>query len=242
MAGGHQWKHGWIPLTPSAVASKNHGRKPGSGSKLGKLMAGGTKSPGKSKVDSKVKTGPSSQRPKKPHRKSALEAARKQHAADKQLYELQQRHAEDRRREAAKTPDQRIAETMQRIKEGGEQREREHLAEARRAVAKEAAEEQWKRDNYEAARQRGIEARREGDARRAKEKAAKDAALEKEAAEESARRHEGARIARLGAALFKNGEYQKAIEHFERGAQADPGRREQYEDLIRQARNRMQES
>jgi hypothetical protein len=38
MAG--QWKHGWIPISPGAVMSKNHGRKPGGGSKLGKKLTG----------------------------------------------------------------------------------------------------------------------------------------------------------------------------------------------------------
>lgn len=36
MAEGHEWKHGWIPVSPAAVVSKNHGKKPGPGSKLGK--------------------------------------------------------------------------------------------------------------------------------------------------------------------------------------------------------------
>ncbi|WP_433364047.1 hypothetical protein [Streptosporangium sp. CA-115845] len=33
---GQQWKHGWKPLTPGAVKSKNHGKKPAPGSKLAK--------------------------------------------------------------------------------------------------------------------------------------------------------------------------------------------------------------
>ncbi|HEX6990372.1 MAG TPA: hypothetical protein VF151_00740, partial [Gemmatimonadales bacterium] len=36
---GQQWKHGWIPLTPGAIHSKNHGRKPGPKSKLGRQLA-----------------------------------------------------------------------------------------------------------------------------------------------------------------------------------------------------------
>lgn len=36
---GQQWKHGWIPLTPGAIRSKNHGRQPGLKSKLGRRLA-----------------------------------------------------------------------------------------------------------------------------------------------------------------------------------------------------------
>ncbi|TMS00173.1 hypothetical protein [Nonomuraea basaltis] len=34
-----QWRHGWIPLTPTAAREKNHGTTPGPGSKLGKSLA-----------------------------------------------------------------------------------------------------------------------------------------------------------------------------------------------------------
>ena len=36
---GQQWKHGWVPLTAGAARSKNHGRKPGAGSALSRLVA-----------------------------------------------------------------------------------------------------------------------------------------------------------------------------------------------------------
>lgn len=36
---GQRWKHGWIPLTPGAVIQKNHGKRPGPKSKLGRVMA-----------------------------------------------------------------------------------------------------------------------------------------------------------------------------------------------------------
>jgi hypothetical protein len=36
---GQQWKHGWVPLTPGAARSKNHGRKPGAGSALSRMVA-----------------------------------------------------------------------------------------------------------------------------------------------------------------------------------------------------------
>ena len=35
---GQQWKHGWIPLTAAAAASKNHGRKPGPNSRISALV------------------------------------------------------------------------------------------------------------------------------------------------------------------------------------------------------------
>lgn len=43
---GQQWKHGWIPLTPGAIRSKNHGRTPGPKSKLGRQLANLTSSSG----------------------------------------------------------------------------------------------------------------------------------------------------------------------------------------------------
>jgi hypothetical protein len=36
---GQQWKHGWVPLTAGAARSKNHGRKPGAGSALSRMVA-----------------------------------------------------------------------------------------------------------------------------------------------------------------------------------------------------------
>src|SRR5690606_37282554 len=36
---GQQWKHGWVPLTPGAARSKNHGKKPGASSALSRLVA-----------------------------------------------------------------------------------------------------------------------------------------------------------------------------------------------------------
>ena len=35
---GQEWKHGWIPITPAAAKSKNHGRKPGAGSLLARVL------------------------------------------------------------------------------------------------------------------------------------------------------------------------------------------------------------
>lgn len=35
---GQQWTHGWKPLTPGAAKSKNHGRKPGAGSLLARVV------------------------------------------------------------------------------------------------------------------------------------------------------------------------------------------------------------
>lgn len=53
MAG--QWKHGWIPISPGAVASKNHGHKPG-GSKSSKAPA---------KPPAKKPTKPAAKKPSK---------------------------------------------------------------------------------------------------------------------------------------------------------------------------------
>lgn len=36
---GQDWRHGWIPVTPTAAKSKNHGRKPGGGSKIAAAAA-----------------------------------------------------------------------------------------------------------------------------------------------------------------------------------------------------------
>ena len=36
---GQEWKHGWIPLTAGAARSKNHGRKPGGGSLISRMVA-----------------------------------------------------------------------------------------------------------------------------------------------------------------------------------------------------------
>lgn len=36
---GQEWTHGWIPITPTAAKSKNHGRKPGAGSLLARVTA-----------------------------------------------------------------------------------------------------------------------------------------------------------------------------------------------------------
>lgn len=36
---GQEWKHGWIPLTSGAARSKNHGRKPGGGSLISRVVA-----------------------------------------------------------------------------------------------------------------------------------------------------------------------------------------------------------
>jgi hypothetical protein len=36
---GQDWKHGWIPLNSGAARSKNHGRKPGSGSLISRVVA-----------------------------------------------------------------------------------------------------------------------------------------------------------------------------------------------------------
>jgi hypothetical protein len=36
---GQEWKHGWIPITPTAAVKKNHGRKPGAGSLLARVAA-----------------------------------------------------------------------------------------------------------------------------------------------------------------------------------------------------------
>lgn len=35
---GQDWKHGYIPLTPAAARSKNHGATPGEGSKVSQMM------------------------------------------------------------------------------------------------------------------------------------------------------------------------------------------------------------
>lgn len=35
---GQEWKHGWKPISPAAKVSKNHGRKPGAGSLLSKVL------------------------------------------------------------------------------------------------------------------------------------------------------------------------------------------------------------
>src|SRR5690606_27584766 len=36
---GQKWKHGWIPLTPGAAREKNHGKKPGGGSLIARMVA-----------------------------------------------------------------------------------------------------------------------------------------------------------------------------------------------------------
>ena len=36
---GQEWKHGWIPLTADAAREKNHGRKPGGGSLISRMVA-----------------------------------------------------------------------------------------------------------------------------------------------------------------------------------------------------------
>lgn len=36
---GQEWKHGWIPITPAAAASKNHGKKPGANSLISRIVA-----------------------------------------------------------------------------------------------------------------------------------------------------------------------------------------------------------
>lgn len=36
---GQQWTHGWVPVTATAAKSKNHGRKPGAGSLLARVVA-----------------------------------------------------------------------------------------------------------------------------------------------------------------------------------------------------------
>ncbi len=36
---GQEWKHGWIPVTPTAAKSKNHGRKPGRNSAISRVAA-----------------------------------------------------------------------------------------------------------------------------------------------------------------------------------------------------------
>lgn len=36
---GQEWKHGWVPLTASAARSKNHGRRPGGGSLISRMVA-----------------------------------------------------------------------------------------------------------------------------------------------------------------------------------------------------------
>lgn len=36
---GQDWRHGWIPLSPGAAKSKNHGRKPGGGSLISRMVS-----------------------------------------------------------------------------------------------------------------------------------------------------------------------------------------------------------
>lgn len=36
---GQEWRHGWIPVTPQAAKSKNHGRRPGRNSAISRLVA-----------------------------------------------------------------------------------------------------------------------------------------------------------------------------------------------------------
>lgn len=50
-----KWKHGYIPLTPAAVRSKNHGRKPGPGSKLGKLKLDASTPAGRSAIRKQIR-------------------------------------------------------------------------------------------------------------------------------------------------------------------------------------------
>lgn len=61
---GQEWKHGWKPVTPSAVKSKNHGRAPTPGSKGSKLAksASGPKNSEGSKDSSPTDSRTTSQR------------------------------------------------------------------------------------------------------------------------------------------------------------------------------------
>jgi hypothetical protein len=65
-----KWKHGYIPLTPAAVMSKNHGHKPGAGSKLSKL-----------KLDASTPKGRAAIRRQMRERDDAVNAAAREAAA-----------------------------------------------------------------------------------------------------------------------------------------------------------------
>lgn len=50
---GQEWKHGWIPLTPGAARSKNHGREPRAGSILDRIAAEASAKPGDNRAASR---------------------------------------------------------------------------------------------------------------------------------------------------------------------------------------------
>ncbi|WP_433465712.1 hypothetical protein [Spirillospora sp. CA-128828] len=257
MAGS--WKHGWIPLTPGAVLSKNHGRKPGGKSKLGQKLAGMKKSSssgsgprsrqfrpaGGPRPDSGAsKSGAAASTGRKPHSKAALagkpgtppglrQPARNHKPAPSSL-------AEENYRLANMTAKERIAERKRQDREATQEAEHKQLENARRAQAAEDAERQKKLDAFEAAQGRRDETHRAAEARRAAEKVEAEKKRKAEEAEEQerARRAEGAQLARRGAWLYRRGEYDEAIEHMKRAAATDPGRRDKYEDLIRQIKER----
>src|SRR5690242_16120877 len=55
---GQQWTHGWVPLTPTAAISKNHGKKPPPNSAIAKVVAEAAAAAKNLRSNAKAKAGP----------------------------------------------------------------------------------------------------------------------------------------------------------------------------------------
>lgn len=55
---GQQWTHGWVPLTPTAAKSKNHGKKPPPNSAIAKVVAEAAAAAKNLRANAQKKAGP----------------------------------------------------------------------------------------------------------------------------------------------------------------------------------------